>query len=387
MVTKISGGEVISQGKRIKADVYFENGKITAVTDKALSFDEEIDATGKVVSAGLIDMHTHGAGGYDFLDNTTEAYIEIAKMHAKHGATVIVPTVTSSTKAGMADCVKTFEAVKKIKHDGAQMPGLHMEGPYFSMSQKGAQDARYIRPFDPDEYEDIVKTGCILRWTGAPELDGAEEFAEFLTKHGVSACIGHSDADCDTVRRVFPYGFKHVTHLYSCTSTVHRKNAYRYAGIVEAAYLIDDMTVEIIADGVHLPKDLLEFVYKFKGIEKTALITDSMRGAGMPDGESILGGKETGMKVIIEDGVAKLPDRSAFAGSVAMCDRLIRTMTKIAEIPLEDAIVMATKTPAKLLKLENKGDIIPGYDADIVIFDDDINIARTIIEGRTVYSI
>ena len=277
--------------------------------------------------------------------------------------------------------------MKKIKHDGAQMPGLHMEGPYFSMSQKGAQDARYIRPFDPDEYEDIVKTGCILRWTGAPELDGAEEFAEFLTKHGVSACIGHSDADCDTVRRVFPYGFKHVTHLYSCTSTVHRKNAYRYAGIVEAAYLIDDMTVEIIADGVHLPKDLLEFVYKFKGIEKTALITDSMRGAGMPDGESILGGKETGMKVIIEDGVAKLPDRSAFAGSVAMCDRLIRTMTKIAEIPLEDAIVMATKTPAKLLKLENKGDIIPGYDADIVIFDDDINIARTIIEGRTVYSI
>ena len=130
-----------------------------------------------------------------------------------------------------------------------------------------------------------------------------------------------------------------------------------------------------------------EFVYKFKGRDKIALITDSMRGAGEPEGESILGGKKDGLKVIIEDGVAKLPDRSAFAGSVALCDRLIRTAVNIAGIPIEDAVVMATRTPAAILNIKNKGDIIPGYDAEIVIFDDDINICRTIIGGKVVYSL
>ncbi|MBO5198431.1 MAG: N-acetylglucosamine-6-phosphate deacetylase [Lachnospiraceae bacterium] len=386
MITKISRGTVISNGKRCKANVYYENGTITAITNEALPYDEEIDAAGNYVSPGFIDIHTHGAGGHDFLDNTEEAFVESARMHAKHGATVIVPTITSSTKESMQEAIETFRRVQKRKHDGAQMPGLHLEGPYFSVNQKGAQDERFIRPFDESEYREIIGTGCVLRWTGAPELDGAEEFAGYLKEHGVLASIGHSDADCQTVRKAFADGFTHVTHLYSCTSTVHRKNAFRYAGIVEAAYLLDDMTVEIIADGIHLPGDLLEFVYKFKGRNKTALVTDSMRGAGMPEGMSILGGKKDGMPVIIEDGVAKLPDRSAFAGSVALCDRLIRTVTTLASIPLEDAVVMAAGTPASILGLKNKGDILPGCDADIVIFDETITIRKTIIGGKTVYS-
>jgi len=167
---------------------------------------------------------------------------------------------------------------------------------------------------------------------------------------------------------------------------VTRRNAYRYAGVVEAAYLIDGMTVEIIADGVHLPKSLLQFVYKFKGSDKIALCTDSMRGAGMPDGESILGSLEKGQKVILEDGVAKLLDRSAFAGSIATTDRCVRTMVNIAEVSLEESVKMMTLTPAKMMKVDDrKGSIEVGKDADIVIFDDNINVSHTIVEGVLIY--
>lgn len=388
MITKISGANVITDGKILNVNVYYENNKITAVTHSDLPYDTLIDATGKYLSSGFIDIHTHGAGGSDFLDNTPEAFLNAARLHAIHGATAIVPTVTSSTTESMIGSIKTFEALKGKEHDGAILLGLHMEGPYFSMNQKGAQDPKYIRPFTPEEYENILSmTDSVLRWTGAPELDGAEEFGKYLTSKNILPCIGHSDADSSVTREAFSNGFTHVTHLYSCTSIVHRKNAYRYAGIVEAAYLLDDMTVEIIADGKHLPADLLKLIYKIKGKDHIALITDSMRGAGMPDGESILGGLKEGMKVIIEDGIAKLPDRTAFAGSVALCDRLIRTMINLAEIPLEDAVVMASRTPARILNIKNKGDILPGFDADMIIFDKDINIETTIIGGKTVYNI
>ena len=182
-------------------------------------------------------------------------------------------------------------------------------------------------------------------------------------------------------------GFSHVTHLYSCMSSITRRNAYRYAGAIEAAYMIDDMTVEIIADGVHLPKSLLQFVYKFKGADRIALVTDSMRGAGMPDGPSILGSLKRGQPVIIEDGVAKLPDRSAFAGSVATADRLVRTMVQVAGVPLPDAVKMMTATPARIIGVnDRKGRIEIGLDADLVLFDKEIDIKMTIVNGRIVYN-
>lgn len=386
MTTKIANGKVIADGKLLVCNVYFENGKITAVTKEDLPCDTVIDASGKYVSAGFIDMHTHGAGGCDFLDNTEEAFFTAARVHAEHGATTIVPTITSGSNESMTNAIKTFDSLKNKPHSGANMPGLHLEGPYFAMSQKGAQDERFVRDFDPEEYEAILSSSdSVLRWSGAPEKNGAKEFGEYLRKKGVLAAIGHSDADSICVREAFENGFTHVTHLYSCTSIVHRKNAFRYAGIVEAAYLIDDMTVEIIGDGIHLPQDLLKLIYKIKGRDHIALITDCMRGAGMGDGESILGGLKDGMKVVIEDGVAKLLDRSAFAGSVCLCDRLVRTVRDLMEIPTEEAVYMATKTPARIMGFDTKGDIKEGLDADIVIFDENIVIDKTIINGITVY--
>ncbi len=387
MITKITGGTVVTENELINADVYVSGDKIIAVTTDKLDYDSVIDATGLYVAPAFIDMHTHGAVGFDFLDGTEEAYIKIAEAHAMHGAGTIIPTITSANQKSMLLSIDAFEKVKNTVHAGANMPGLHLEGPYFSPYQAGAQDPDKIRNFEKSEYYEIFSaTDGVLRWTGAPELEGSEEFARELTKRGILPCIGHSDADGECVKKAFKNGFTHVTHLYSCTSTVHRKNAYRYIGIIESAYLIDDMTVEIIADGIHLPADLLKFVYKFKDPNKVALITDSMRGAGMPDGPSIVGGIEDGLHVIVEDGVAKLPDRSAFAGSVAFCDRLVRNMIQLAGATLVDAVKMAAQTPARIMGFSSKGMIREGYDADIVLFDKDISIFRTIVNGRTVYS-
>lgn len=387
MNTKIVGGRLILAGDIRKGLIlYLEDGKIAAITPHDMPADEVIDAHGAYVSPGFIDIHSHGGGDADFMDGTSEAFLTAAEMHARHGTTTIIPTATSGTADEMAGMETAYEEAQLHNLRGADMPGLHLEGPYFAMSQRGAQDPRYVRNPNPAEYGEILKnTRHILRWSSAPELEGALDFARALQKRGILAAIGHSDADYDQVVKAVEAGYSHVTHLYSCMSTVHRKNAYRYAGIVEAAYLMDELTVEVIADGVHLPAALLQFVYRFKGPDKVALVTDSMRGAGMPDGLSILGSRKTGQQVLLEDGVAKLMDRSAFAGSVATTDRLVRNMVRLAHASLIDAIKMATQTPAKIMKLNDRGTLREGLRADIVIFDEDISVSRTIVNGRTVY--
>lgn len=267
------------------------------------------------------------------------------------------------------------------------MPGLHLEGPYFAMGQRGAQDPKQLRSPDPREYLQILEN-CrhILRWSSAPELPGALELGEELRRRGILAAIGHSDAGWQEVEAAWNSGYTHVTHLYSGMSSLHRKNAYRYIGVLESAYLIDDMTVEIIADGKHLPAELLKFVYKFKGPDCTALITDSMRGAGMPDGPSVLGHFEKGLPVVIEEGVAKLPDRTSFAGSVATADRLVRNMVQLAKVPLTEVIRMAAATPARIMGFADRGRLQKGLRADIVLFDEGIQVSQVIVGGRTVYS-
>ena len=373
-----------------KGYVVCEDGIITQIGQgyfPATERDEVINAGGLYVSPGFIDMHTHGAGGYDFMDGTVEAYLGAAKMHAKHGITSLLPTTLTSTNEELLKTFSIYKEAKAKNTEGASFLGLHLEGPYFAYGQKGAQDPKYLRNPEPEEYNAILEASDdIMRWSLAPELKGAIEFGKVLRSKNILPSIAHTDAICEEVEEAFDAGFTHVTHLYSCMSTITRRNAYRYAGALEATYLIDEMTVEIIADGVHLPKSLLRYVYKFKGPDKIALCTDSMRGAGMPDGESILGSLQGGQKVIIEDGVAKLPDRTAFAGSVATADRLIRTMIGLADVPLEEAIRMITLTPARILKIDKtKGSIEIGKEADLVLFDKDININTTIINGKVVY--
>lgn len=387
---KIFNAKVIVPGRIIpRGTVLITNGIITAIEEGDLDFADAfaIDAKEQFVSPGFIDIHVHGGGGHDFMDGTPAAFLQIAEIHARHGTTAMLPTTLSSEKEDLLLTLKAYDEAEKRNTTGAAFIGMHLEGPYFAMNQRGAQDPKYIRNPDPDEYREILENyPSIKRWSAAPELPGAIEFGKYLSSKKVLVAIAHTDAVYEEVLQAFHNGYTLATHFYSAMSGVTRRNAYRYAGVVESAYLLDQMDVEIIADGVHLPEPLLKLVYKIKGPGRTALITDAMRAAGMPEGESILGGLKNGLRVIVEDGVAKLPDRTAFAGSVATADRLVRTMIQIAGVSLTDTIQMITETPARIMGIsDKKGSLQKGKDADILIFDKNIHISMTMVKGRIVY--
>ncbi len=388
--TVIKNGRVITPFRVIeRGSLLIDGGKIAAVAENDIDVEgaEVIDAGGRYISPGFIDLHVHGGGGHDFMDGTEDAFLQIAATHARYGTTAMVPTTLTAGKQQLLQTLDIYAAVKNRPAAGARFLGIHLEGPYFAMNQRGAQDPRYIRNPDPAEYREILAySKDIVRWSAAPELPGALEFAQVLKAHGVLPSLAHTDAIYEEALLGFEHGYTLATHLYSAMLGVTRRNVFRYAGAVEAAFLIDAMDVEIITDGIHLPPPLLQLVYKIKGPAKTALITDAMRAAGMPEGESVLGSLSDGLKVIVEDGVAKLADRSSFAGSVATCDRLVRTMHHMAGIPLPDVIQMATLTPATIMGVQGQtGSLVPGKDADIVLFDDNINVHSTIVKGNIIY--
>jgi len=375
----IPGGTVIVIGETIR-DVSEGNIELPGAI--------EIDARGKYVSPGFIDIHVHGGGGHDFMDGTIEAFLEIARLHAKYGTTSMLPTTLTSGKQKLLQVLSMYERANEQNNSGAQFLGMHIEGPYIAMNQKGAQDPKFIRDPDPEEYEEIIsRSGNIRRWSAAPELKGALDFGRYLQAKGILPSIAHTDAIYKEVIEAFENGYTHITHFYSAMSGVTRVGCSRFAGVIESGYLLDDMTVEIIADGVHLPDALLKLTHKIKGVERTALITDAIRATGTNANETILGGKENGIKAIVEDGVAKLPDRSCFAGSVATADRLVRTMINLAGLSLPGAVQMITSTPAAIIGVgERKGSLMKGKDADILIFDENITIETTIINGKIVYN-
>jgi N-acetylglucosamine-6-phosphate deacetylase len=383
----------IVHGKLVLADqvlpegtILIENGRIAAVTTGKTDWPdaETLDAAGRYIAPGFIDIHVHGGGGHDFMDGTLEAFQSIARLHARHGTTSMLPTTLTADTRGILETIDAYENARDQITDGSRFLGLHLEGPYFAMSQRGAQDPRHIRDPDPEEFMKILgHSQAIRRWSIAPERKGAIEFGRLLAERGILPSMAHTDAIYEEAQEAFRNGYTLLTHFYSAMSGVTRRNAFRYAGVIEAGYLHDDLDVEIIADGVHLPAPLLQLILKVKGPDRIALVTDAMRGAGMPEGPSILGKRTDGLPVIIEDGVAKLPDRSSFAGSVATADRLVRTMLRLTGCSLPDAVRMITATPARILGLQDRiGDLRPGMDADIVLFDEDIHITETIIQGR-----
>lgn len=362
--------------------VYMENGKITDVTPAAYPVSREYDATGYYVSPGFIDVHTHGGGGNPF-EGSVDEIVNGCHFHLKHGTTSICPTISAAELSDMARSVEHIRQAMADPRVKGTIIGAHLEGPYLSRGQAGAQCADFITPPRSQEYLPLLEqyADVIARWTYAPETDEGEDFVKALRRYGVVASAGHTDATYEHMLRAMENGCGLVTHLYSCTSTVTRDRGFRKLGVIETAYLMKDLTVEIICDGKHLPPELIRMIYQIKGADGIALVTDSLSLAGTEQTHGFMQGTE----FIIEDGVCKLMDRSAFAGSIATADRLLRVAVHEAGIPLSEAIKMLTSTPARIMKLPHKGAIATGMDADLVVFDEDMRIhcvfARGIMEN------
>lgn len=388
---KIIGGRVVTPMRILEnAEICLAGGKIASVGSYDPGTDalfRVVDAGGLFVAPGLIDIHAHGGGGHDFMDATPEAFLGAAEAHARHGTTCLVPTTLSAADKEIYEAFAAFRAARRKNVRGAEMPGLHLEGPYFADAQRGAQDPALIKIPNRAHWEKILDAGGrdILRWSAAPELPGALELGRALAARGILAAVGHSDATEDEMLAAYENGYTHVTHLYSCMSTIRRTGGYRVPGVLETARMVPEFTVEVIADGHHVPESLLRAVFREMGTARIALVTDAMRGAGMPEGDSVLGSLKNGKPCVIEGGVAKLPDRSAFAGSVATADLLVRNMIRLSGASLPEAVRMMTLTPARIMGFRNKGVLAPGRDADIALFDRDIRMEMTIVGGRIVY--
>lgn len=381
----IKNAKVIADEKIIKSDILIKDDKIidTAFIGEIPEGCQVINAENKYVSAGFIDIHLHGGGGYDFMDCTREAFCKISETHLLNGTTTLVPTAVSSTFENILKLIQTYKDAINLCPN---FYGIHLEGPYISKNQKGAHKEHLLHSPTAEEIELLIKEGkgVIKRITAAPELDNMEYFAKKMLENGISLAVGHSDATSDIALKAFKNGFSHVTHLYSATPGVRKINQVVKAGIIEAAYLDDNVTVELIADGKHAAVDALKLAVKIKGTDKVALVTDALRPAGTDVKESYLGEKVPENRVIIEDGVAKLPDRSSFAGSIATSSMILERGVNHYGLTLADTVKMLTQTPAKILGIKNKGKIEKDYIADIVIFDENYKIHNVILNGNVV---
>ena len=365
----LDGGSIVTDGNRIRCVSNIDLHVVGA---------EIIDVNGGYIVPGGIDMHTHGGGGRDFIEGCEDAFREAVSAHLKHGTTSIYPTLSSST-------IPTIEAAcnvceKLMAEENSPVLGLHIEGSYINPKEAGAQNPVLIKAPVIYEYETLLsKYKCIKRWDEAPELPGSVRFIKTCNMHGVLTALTCTRATYKDVVEAHKAGMTHAAHFYNAMPVVYKEHEFKVPGTVESVYAMQDMTVEVIADGLHVPPVMLKVVHKIKGVERMALITDSLAYAASE------GDVSAEPRVIMEDGVCKLADRSALAGPIATMDTLIRTCIQKANIPMEDTFRMASETPAKIMGVfDRKGSIEEGKDADIIVFDKDINLTYVMQMGNEV---
>ena len=381
----LHGATLYTPHERLEdAWLHIRDGRIEALGQGAPPpVVRRIDCAGKIIAPGFVDLHTHGAGGADIMDAHPDAIRTIARTHAAGGTTTWFGTTVAAPLEETASVIEAALPLVETALDGATLAGLHLEGPFLNVVQCGAHRPEHIRLPKESDYTPLFARLARRgrhRLTAAPEIAGGLALGEPARRDGLHVAIGHSNATLDDVRRALDAGYTHVTHLYSCTSGLKIERGYKTPGINEAALLLDGLTVELIADGHHVPPALIQLVHKVNGPERVCLVTDSMRATGVGEGTYKLGEWE----VLVEDGVAKLPDRSKFAGSVCTMAQAVRVAAS-AGLPLPDVFRMASETPAHLAGLTSKGTLAAGQDADVVILNDQLDVTMTIVGGRVVY--
>ena len=376
--TGIQPGMSVEMADGLITDLYPTGSKTPA--------GKVLDAANHYLSAGFIDIHVHGGGNGDFNDGLLDSFEAALACHMEYGTTALCPTIVAAQTQELAEAAATYREIEP--RCGTELPsllGFHLEGPFIAPSQAGALDPRYIRTPTVAYCREIIQAcGGLLRiWTIAPELEDAIPLATTLLFAGIIPSIGHTDARYEDMERAAHAGFQMATHIYSAMSSFIRVEGRRVPGAIESTLILDDLVAEVIADGHHLPKELLKLIVRAKGTDRIVLVTDAMRAAGMPPGEYILGSLRDGTLVPVDSDVAHTPDGKAFAGSIATADRLVRVMRDQARVPLDEVIKMLTVNPAKALGIQNrKGAIAIGMDADLALFDKDIYVKGVWIGGN-----
>ena len=384
MKTAIINVNIVTTEKVIPNGVcVFDNGIIEYVGTQMPNDAVVIDGKNQYLIPGFIDLHCHGGTGLEFMDASVDEMEEIAKFHLSHGTTTLLPTTLAANGEETERALRTFAKYQE-KYPSGTLKGVHMEGPWLNPEQCGAQNVEYMKTATRGELKDLKeKFPFILRISAAPELDGGLELGKTAKELGIVASVAHTDADFQEIAEAKENGYTLMTHLYSGMKGVTRKNAFRTAGAVEAGLYFDDLFVEIIADGRHLPIELLQFIYKCKGADRICLITDAIRAAGMKNGaQTVIGSLQNGLPVVVEDEVAKLLDRQSFAGSTATADRLYRTMAKAIGKDMVALSKMSATTPARVMNWTDRGEIASGKRADMLLINENLEIEKIILGGN-----
>ncbi len=381
---------IFPDGIRDGLEVVVEQGKIAAIhpamprlrrTTERIDGKEVIDLDGNYLAPGFIDLHVHGALGRDTMEASPDAFRSICDYHASGGTTSLL--VTTAT-APLDKIVKVLQAVRDFRSAISPIVGVHIEGPFISKVKPGAQRVEFIQDPSPAAVRQLIGHADVLkRVTIAPELPGALEAIEVFDSHKISVSGGHSDAWDEDARAAFNRGMRSVTHVFNCMSSARRRGIYRVAGLVEFALSEPQISCELIADSQHVSSTLTKMLYHAKGAHGICLVTDATAGAGLPDGSQFaLFGKDC----IVENGVCLVADRSALAGSAARMIELVRVMVCDVNVPLNEAIAMATENPARAIGLETKGRLTVGADADFVVLSPEIEAMQTFAAGRKIWS-
>lgn len=387
-------GKLFKNAVLVLPDRLLENGWLLEEGGKIACFGtgemppcrETVDCGGNYLSPGFIDVHCHGGGGGSFGKLDVEDHVKAMKMHLNHGTTSMTPT----TGADQAEQMRQLAQIKAQLEEREDLPhhlGYFMEAGFCQPHPDLQLGSAQPPVLTPELYADLIEAakGVVNRWMAAPELEGGMAFGRALRRAGITACMGHSNATISEVEEAMRNGYSCVVHLYSVMSTVTRENGFRRGGLVEAGLLFDDLDVEIICDGCHLPPELIRLAVKCKGYDKLMLVSDCGPLGGFPEGEYEADFGFSKINVVIEDGVCKPPARNCFLGSVATSDRLVRTVYQKAGVPLWGAVRMATKTPARHCGYAGKkGEIAVGADADLICFDEEIHVSAVYLMGKPV---
>jgi N-acetylglucosamine-6-phosphate deacetylase len=376
-----NGHLIFPNGIREGLDLLVEDGLITAIRTQAPALGEQVvDLQGNYLAPGFIDLHVHGAMGRDAMEASAKAFRAICDYHASGGTTSLLLTTAT---APLKSILKVVDEVRIQKAAIKQIAGVHVEGPFISKAKAGAQRASLMRQPTKKTYGPLLeRAGIIKRMTVAPELTGAIALIDELRASNVSISGGHSDAWENDARLAFEHGMHSVTHTFNCMSATRRRGIDRVAGLLEFAMSEPEIMCELIADGHHVSPTLMKMLYRAKGPRGICLVTDATAGAGLPDGSKF---SLSGVKCVTEAGVCLLADRSALAGSASRMIDLVRTMVTKVGVPLPEAIVMATDTPAFAIGLHNKGQFKIGGDADLVVISPELEVLRTFVAGKEVF--